>query len=393
MGLIRAVLGSGINAIHDMWEDFIYCDALDNDTLIKKGHAKHSGGASAFADDNVITEGSKIVVNNGQVMLVVENGRIIDFTCEPGGYEFSSKVAPSAFTGNFGQGIKVTFKQMVERFQWGGIKGSDQRAYFINAKEILNNKFGFGNVPYRDSEFNLTISLQGYGTFSYRIADPLIFYTNIAGNVKEVYTKDLLEPQIKAELQDALLPALGDMARSGLKYDELPGNVKTLTKILREKMEETWREKRGIEIVSMTLSNIHPDQASIDKISVLQESRAYSGNKAMLGARVGMAQANAMESAASNSAGAMTGFAGMSVAQGAGGVNVSDLLKDEPTQQQAQPSGGASWTCECGSVNTSKFCPSCGKQKPEMSFCPNCGYKLTNVSGPLKFCPNCGQKL
>ncbi len=389
MGLIRAVLSSGMNTIHDMWKDFIYCDALDNDTLIKKGHAKYSPGATVLADDNVITDGSKIVVNNGQVMLIVENGRIIDVTAEPGGYEYSSKIAPSVFEGSFGQGLKMSFKQMGERFQFGGVKGSDQRAYFINAKEILNNKFGFGNIPYRDSEFNLTISLQGYGTFSYRIADPLLFYSNLSGNVSEAFTKDLLEPQIKAELQDALLPALGDMAKSGLKYDELPGNAKTLTKILRERMQETWREKRGIEIVSLTLSNIRPDDLSVEKIRVLQESRAYSDNRAMLGARVGMAQANAMESAASNSAGAMTGFAGMNVAQNAGGVNVSDLLKDD-APKAAPSNGGATWTCECGSVNTSKFCPSCGKPKPAIQFCPNCGFKL---EGPAKFCPECGQKL
>ena len=391
MGLIRSIIGSGLSAIQDMWKEFIYCDSMDNDTLVQKGQSKGNHGAGEDYNENVITEGSKIAVNNGQVMLVVENGQIIDFTAEPGGYEFTSKTAPSAFEGNFGQGIKKTFNEMKSRFAWGGVKGVDQRAYFVNVKEIMNNKFGFGDVPYRDSEFNLTIHLQGYGVFSFKIVDPLIFYTNIAGNVEDCYTKDQLEEQIKSELQDALLPALGEMAKQGLKYDELPGNVKTLTNILKEKMTETWREKRGIEIVSMTLSNIHPDETSIAKISVLQESRAYSGNKAMLGARVGVAQANAMEIAASNTAGSMTGFAGMGIAQNAGGVNVSDLMSESaPAQPQPQKAPANAWTCECGSVNTGKFCPECGKPRPQAAFCPECGEQVTPGA---KFCPNCGHKL
>lgn len=394
MGLVKAFAGSAFSYIRDMWEDYIYCDALDNGTLIQKGHAKSSPGAGSRADDNVITQYSKIAVNAGQMLIIVEDGQIVDFTAEQGGYEYNFDTEPSAFCGTFGDALKTSFEQMRARFAFGGRAGKDQRAYFVNTKEILNNRFGFGNIPYRDSEFNLTITLQGFGTFAYKIVDPIIFYTNISGNVKDKYTKDILEPQIRAELQDAILPALGDLARTGIKYDELPSNAKELTNLLREKTYSQWRETRGIEIVSMALSNIIPDDESIDKIRDLQESRVYSGNKAMLGARVGAAQANAMESAAENSAGAVTGFMGMNMAQNAGGVNVVELMKDsEPKENFARQNSDDTWVCECGMTNTMKFCPKCGKIRPEMKKCPECGFVFPTELQSMKFCPSCGNKM
>lgn len=384
MGLIRALAGSAVSTIRDMWVDYIYCDSLGSDILVKKGVRKSSPGG-ARGDENLITEGSKIAVNPGQVLIVVEDGKIIDFTAEPGGYEFKSSAAPSAFVGNFGEFLKITFNEMSKRFAYGGIAGVDQRAYFINAKEIVNNKFGFGNVSFRDSEFNISISLQGFGMFSYKIANPLTFFTNLSGNVADSYTKESLEPQIKAELQDALLPALGALAKEGVHYDELPSNVKRITEVLRDKLDDTWYNKRGIEIVNLSLTNIKPDEKSVEQIRLLQEARAYSSNKAMLGARVGVAQANAMETAAGNAAGATAGFMGMQVAQNAGNVNVSELLKEEPSKKAE----GNSWVCECGTVNTSKFCGECGKPKP-LDKCPNCGASITPGK---KFCGDCGHKL
>lgn len=396
MGLIKAFTGSAFSYIGDMWEDYIYCDALDNDTLIQKGHAKSSLGAGSRADDNVITQYSKIAVNAGQMLIIVEDGRIIDFTAEQGGYEYNRNTEPSAFYGSFGEGLRTAFEQMGARFAYGGRAGKDQRAYFVNTKEIINNRFGFGNIPYRDSEFDLTISLQGFGTFSFEIVNPLRFYANISGNVSDRYSRSTLEPQIRAELQDALLPALGELARAGVRYDELPSNADRLTEQLREKTRVKWEETRGIEIVSMALSNIMPDEESIDKIRDLQESRVYSGNKAMLGARVGAAQANAMESAAENSAGAVTGFMGMGMAQNAGGVNVTELMKDIPNNQlnsaQGQ-NGGETWVCECGMTNAMRFCPNCGKAKPEKRKCPKCGYVFPASLHNMKFCPSCGNQM
>ncbi|MCR5767486.1 MAG: SPFH domain-containing protein [Lachnospiraceae bacterium] len=394
MGLIRAFTGAAFSQIGDMWQDYIYCDSMDNNTLVQKGHARRSGGAGSDANDNIITQGSRIAVNPGQMLIIVEDGRILDFTAEQGGYEYDLSTEPSVFCGEFGESLKASFEQMRARFVFGGIAGKDQRAYFINTKDILNNRFGFGNIPYRDSEFNLTITLKGYGTYVFRISDPITFFANVSGNVTEKYDKTLLESQIKSELQEAMLPTLGDLARSGVKYDEIPLNMKGLTDLLKEKINGLWNEKRGIELVSLALSNIIPDSESIDKIRNMQESRVYSGNKAMLGARVGAAQANAMESASENPGGAVNGFVGMNMAQAAGGVNVAELMRSEPepaTQQQSANSD--TWVCSCGMTNYMSFCPNCGKKKPEDKVCPKCGFVFPVELRAMRFCPNCGNEM
>ncbi len=391
MGLMKAFMGSAVSYINDLWEDYIYCDAMDENTLVKKGKKRKSPGAGEKANENVITEGSRIAVNAGQMLLVVENGQIIDFTAEPGGYEYRSKTEPSMFCGDFDEALKVTFHSLKGRFAFGGQAGNDQRVYFINTKEIMNNKFGFGNVPYRDSEFNMTILLQGFGVYSFVIADPLLFYNHISGNVADKYDKSSIAPQLKGELQNAILPVLGDMAERGIHYDKLPGQTEILVELLMEKLEDQWKKERGLEIKSMNFGNILPDEDSIEKIRQLQESRVYSDNKAMLGARYGAASANAMESAAENAAGAVTGFMGMNMAQSAGGVNVAELMKDAPVrQEQKTQQGPNAWTCSCGMVNNFNFCPNCGSKKPEKAVCASCGYEIPAEFAGMKFCPNCG---
>lgn len=393
MGLIRAFTGSVASYINDMWEDYIYCDSMDADTLVQKGHARRNGGAGDSAGDNVITEGSRIAVNAGQMLIVVENGQIVDFTAEQGGYEYRRDTSPSMFCGKFGDALKVSFWHMKERFAFGGQAANDQRVYFVNTKEILNNRFGFGNVPYRDREFDMTVLLQGYGTYSYEITDPIVFYTNVCGNVTEKYEKKSMDLQLKAEIQNGMLPVLGKLAGLGIHFDQLPMHTGELVEFLRENLCELWKQNRGIEMKSMAFSNILPDDESVDKIRQLQESRAYSGNQAMLGARVGAAQANAMESAAENSAGAVTGFMGMGMAQSAGGVNVAELMRNASARQEsdAQPSGDQ-WKCSCGMINTMQFCPKCGAAKPKKTVCKSCGYEIPAEISGLSFCPNCGQK-
>lgn len=396
MGLIKAFTSSAMSYIGDLWEDYIYCDSLDADTLVQKGRARKSAGAGKNASENIITEGSRIAVNAGQMLVVVENGRIIDFTAEQGGYEYKSNTSPSMFCGNFGDALKISFNQIGGRFAFGGQAGNDQRVYFINTKEILGNKFGFGNVPYRDSEFNMTILLQGFGAYSFEITDPIAFYTNVCGNVADKYMKSSMEPQLRTELQSALLPALGELAESGVHYDRLSGQTEKITALLKSRLSEKWKKDRGIEIKNLSFSTILPDDESVDKIRQLQESRAYSGNKAMLGARVGAAQATAMESAAENSAGAVTGFMGMSMAQSMGAVNVNELMKSEPVPSSAAsvsvPQAGETWVCSCGMENTMRFCPNCGSKKPDTNQCSNCGIEIPAQFAEMKFCPNCGKE-
>jgi len=396
MGLIKAFTGAAISYMNDLWEDYIYCDALDENTLMKKGHARRNPGAGGNANDNVITNGSRIAVNVGQMMLVVENGRIIDFTAEPGGYEYNSSTEPSCFCGEFEDVLKVSFENMKHRFAFGGIAGTDQRVYFINTKEIMNNRFGFGNVPYRDSEFDITIMLRGFGIYSYVIVDPILFYTNVCGNVKEQFVKTSIEPQLKTEIQNAFLPVFGQLSKAGVRYDSLSLHTDSMIDLLQEELRDKWKEDRGIEIRTMAFSNVLPDEASVDKIRELQESRVYSGNKAMLGARVGAAQANAMESAAENPSGAVNGFMGMGMAQQAGAVNVAELMKEAPVQEPREEPKPVpqenSWTCSCGMVNTMNFCPNCGNAKPKEIACPHCGMVIPEQFAGMKFCPNCGKE-
>lgn len=389
MGLIKAFAGSAVSYIGDLWEDYIYCDSMDENTLVMKGHARRSPGAGRNANDNVITEGSRIAVNAGQMLIIVENGRIIDFTAEQGGYEYRSKTSPTMFCGDFGDALKVSFREMSSRFAFGGQAANDQRAYFVNTKEIVGNKFGFGSVPFRDREFDMTILLQGFGVYSFKIVDPIVFYTNVCGNVSEKYVRSSIDPQLKAEIQNAILPVLGDLAEDGVHYDRLSGKSDRIAALMRIRLADIWKKDRGIEIKNMAFSNILPDDDSVEKIRQLQESRAYSANKAMLGARVGAAQANAMESAAENPAGAAMGFMGMGMAQNAGGVNVNELMREGTPNK---PDSADTWTCSCGMVNTMRFCPQCGAKKPEKIVCKSCGFEIPAQFVNMRFCPNCGKE-
>lgn len=392
MGLIKALVGTAYSGISDVWEDYIYCDSLDGNTLVKKGHAKASGGAGNSANDNVITEGSRIAVNAGQMLIVVENGNIIDFTAEQGAYEYKSDAEPSLFCGEFSENLKVTFENLKNRFAYGGQASNDQRVYFVNIKEIMNNRFGFGNVPYRDSEFDLTILMQGFGVYSFKITDPLIFYTNVCGNVTEMFSKQAIETQLKAEIQNAMLPVLGQMANEGIHYDQMSLNTERIIELLQKQLSSTWKQERGIEIHTIAFSNILPDDESMDKIRELQESRVYSGNKAMLGARVGAAQANAMEKAAENTSGAVNGFMGMNMAGQTGGVNVAELMQNERREMSAGNMENSSWTCSCGMINQMGFCPKCGSKRPEQRVCPACQFDIPAEMGKINFCPKCGHK-
>ncbi len=391
MGLIKALFGAAFSTVADTWQDYIYCDSLGNNVLVKKGQRKAQPGAVKWGNENVITEGSCIAVNEGQFLILVENGKVIDYTAEPGGYIFNSSAEPSFFGGTLGEGLRESVHTFANRFAHGGIASNDQRAYFINMKEILNNKFGFGKVPFRDNEFNITILLQGYGVYSYRITDPIRFFYNVAGNVPDEYTAENMSAQLRAELQGCLLPAVGRLSGAVKSYDQIVLHSGELVSELNDELSGQWQVNRGIVVSNIAFTSILPDADSVDKIRDLQESRVYSENQPMLGARVGAAQANAMESAAVNPNGPVSGFMGMNMAAATGAVNAENLLNK---QAQAADSSD-SWTCECGAVNTRKFCPECGQKRPEKPscICKACGADFSGIGRRLKFCPECGQPM
>ena len=351
MGLIKAAFSSIGTVLADQWKEYIYCDALDGDTLMAKGEVRiNKGSSNTKRSDNIITNGSKIAVNEGQCMLIVENGKIVDFTTEAGAYTYDTGTEPSLFDSGF-SGLKESFAKVGKRFTFGGQPENDQRVYFINTKEIMNNKIGIGDVPFRDSEFNFTIKIQGYGTYSYRITNPVMFYTNVCANVADV-------------------------------YDQLPLYTKEIANELNTELTADWNELRGISIVSVAFASITVDGESAEKISRMQEARAFS-DPSLLGARLGTAQANAMESAAKNTNGAVNAFMGMGMAQNAGGANVQDLMKMGQSQQNTQNNTPTPWTCSCGQTNNGNFCSNCGKAR---SWTCECGSENTG-----NFCSNCGK--
>lgn len=394
MGLIKAGLGALNSTLADQWKEYIYCDAMDADTLLAKGKARiGSRSSNTKRDENIITNGSKIAVNEGQFMMIVENGKVVDFSGEAGAFIYQSDTEPSLFEGGW-KGLKESFKKVGKRFTYGGQPENDQRVYFVNTKEIMDNKVGIGDVPFRDSEFGFTMMIKGYGTYSYRITDPIMFYTNVCANVSDSFQRSAIDGQLKTEVQQSLQPALGKIALKGIPYDQLPLFTKEIADQVNEELTEDWVQLRGISLVSVALASITPDEESAKKIAQFQESRVYT-NPAMMGARLGGAQATAMEKAAENDAGAMTGFFGMGMAQNTGGMKANELFQMAADQSAKAPSGkpeeGQEWVCSCGTKNPfqSKFCSQCGTKRPqpEKWICPNCS---TENEG--KFCTECGTK-
>ena len=435
MGLIKAGIGALGGTLADQWKEFFYCDALDNNVLVKKGQKRTSSRSSnTKGEDNIISNGSGIAVADGQCMIIVEQGKIVEVCAEPGEFTYDSSTEPSIFAGSFGESLKNTFKTIGKRFTYGGDTGKDQRVYYFNTKEILGNKFGTPNpimfdVVNKEIGMRRTVQVRCNGIYSYTLSDPLLFYTKVCGNVEYEYTRDQIDEQLKTEFIDALQPALGAMSELGLRPAQLPAKAKELKDAMNEALKTDWAENRGISVGSIALNPITLTEEDMKKINQMEDAATLGQNPFMMAGRMTDASANAMEAAASNEAGAMTGFMGFGMAanaMGGGGFNAAQQFygmgaqqpaaqqaQQQPTQQQATngwkcvcgatatgkfcPECGAKkpendgWKCVCGAVNTGKFCQECGAKKP-VSACGKCGYKFQDGETP-KFCPECGEKL
>lgn len=402
MGLIKAAWSAAGGALADQWKEYFYCDAMDADVLVVKGSKRVSGRSSnKKGEDNVITDGSHIAVANGQCMIIVEEGKVIDACAEPGAYAYDTGTSPSAFGGSFVEGLKGVAKEAWRRFEFGGGAGRDQRIYYVNIKEIPGNKYGTPNpVPFRVVDRNIgldvDISVRCNGEYSYRIVNPMVFYANVCGNVGYVYTRDQIDSMLKSELLTALQPAFARISEMGIRYSALPGHTMELSDALNEVLSKKWTELRGIMIYSLGVNSVTASKEDEDMIKQLQKS-AVMRDPNMAAATLAGAQADAMRMAAGNTGGAMSGFMGMGMAQQAGGANLQNLYamgQQQSASVQAQapaPEGEAgSWTCACGaSGNTGKFCVECGAPRPSQAMgwtCPSCG---TVNKG--KFCSECGK--
>ncbi len=400
MGLIKAGLGALGGVLADQWKEFFYCDALDMDTLVVKGEKRISGRSSnTKGSDNVISNGSGIAVADGQCMIIVEQGKVVEVCAEPGEYTYDTSTEPSIFAGPFGESLKNTFKAIGKRFTYGGDTGKDQRVYYFNTKEIMDNKFGTPSpiifeVTNKQIGFSRTVNVRCNGVYSYVISDPLLFYTKVCGNVEQAFTRDQIDAQMKTEFVSALQPAFGALAEMELRPAQLPAKVNELKAAMNEALKFEWVESRGISVEKIALNPITLADEDMKKIQEMEDSVAYGSNAAMMAGRMTTATANAMETAAGNNAGAMTGFMGMNMAGGAmgGGFNAAQQLygmgQQQQAQQQAAPTADG-WKCACGTTATGKFCPECGAKKPEAPVGWTCACGATNTG---KFCSECGAK-
>ena len=395
MGLIKAGIGALGGTLADQWKEFFYCDALDKDVLVVKGQKRTSSRSSnTRGNDNIISNGSGIAVADGQCMIIVEQGKIVEVCAEPGEYTYDTSTEPSIFAGSLGNSIKETFKVIGKRFNFGGDTAKDQRVYYFNTKEIVDNKFGTQNpIPFRvvDSKIGLDIdvSVRCSGIYSYKIANPLLFYTNVCGNVEDEYRKETIDSQLKTEFVSALQPGFGKLSDLELRPNQIAAHTTELESAMNEALTEKWGRLRGLEIVSIALNPVTLTEEDQELIKQFQKGAAMRDPN-MAGAQIASATADAMRTASGNEGGAMNGFIGMGMAMNQGGGQAANLFAMGQQQQQQQPAQqtAGTWKCECGAENNGNFCTNCGKPRPQSDkwFCSECG---TENHG--KFCTNCGK--
>ena len=427
MGLIAAAVGSAGGVLADQWKEWFYCDSMDTDVLVTKGQKKTNNRSSnTKASDNIITSGSVIVVNEGQAMAIVDQGRVVEFSAEPGEFTYDASTEPTIFNGSLGTSIIDSFKKFGTRFTFGGDTAHDQRVYYFNIKEIVGNKYGTPSpVPFRVVDANIGLdmdtSVRCNGEYSYKMVDPILFYTNVVGNVEGDYTRDKIESQLKTELLTALQPSFAKISAMGVRYSAIPAHTEELATILNEQLSAKWSQLRGIEIVSFGVNSIVLSEEDQKRISDLQAA-ATQRDPNMRMAVANNAAADAMRTAAGNEAGAMQGFMGMGMAGmmgqqtvNSGGVAATQVPQYEnqyavaagggfaaqqpaaaaqPAVQPAAAPAAEGWTCSCGAVNTGKFCQECGQPQPEPAPAPaedgwTCSCGAVNQG---KFCQECGAK-
>ncbi len=436
MGLIKALASATGSVLADQWKEYFYCDALETDVLAVKGKKRVSGGSSnTKGSDNIITNGSAIAVADGQCMIIVEQGKVAEICAEPGVFTYDNSTEPSIFSGGLGKGIIESFKNLGKRFTYGGQPANDQRVYYFNTKEIVGNKYGTPQpVPFRvvdeRAAIDMDIAISCFGEYSYKLIDPILFYTNVCGNVEDDYTRDKIDSQMKSELLTKLGPTFAEISGMGIRYSSLMAHQTEMADILKKQLSEDWQNRRGIEIVAFGISSLKANEEDEKIIKSMQRDAAYMDPTRGAAATIG-ARTDAMRDAANNEgAGAAMAFMGMNMAQGMG-ADVQNLYAQGQAmqaQQQNMSGGGANpqqaggwncpnckkivfgkfctecgtkkpddapdgWTCTCGAVNKGKFCSECGAPKPAGApqyRCDKCGWEPEDPTNPPKFCPECG---
>lgn len=424
MGLIKAALGSVGGILSDQWREYFYCDSMDAGVLVSKGSKRTSGRSSnTRGSDNVISNGAVIAVNEGQCMMIVEQGQIVEFAAEAGEFTWNASTESSIFYGGLGNGLKGSWENLKRRFTFGADTAKDQRVYFFNIKEIVGNKYGTPSpIPFRVVDANIgldmDVSIRCNGEYSYRISNPMLFYKNVCGNVTQDYTRSQMDSQLKSEFLTALQPAFAQISAMGIRYSALPGHTMEIAQAMNQVLSAKWSGLRGISVVSVGVNSVTASAEDEAAMKELQKSAVFR-NANMAAAHMVQAQAEAMKTAAANENGAMMGFMGMNMAQAAGGFHANALFQMGQQQNASAPAAAPAngwkcrcgtvntgkfctecgspqgWTCSCGSVNKGKFCPECGAKKPEaepLYACDKCGWEPEDPQNPPKFCPECGDR-
>lgn len=427
MGLIRAFGSAASGELADQYLEYFVCDSLSEDILVARGVRKDSGRSTNKGNPEVISNGSGVVVSDGQCALIVAQGAIAEVCAEPGVYTYDASTESSIFSGGLGKGIKESFKQFGRRFAHGGEVPTDQRIYYVNIKEIMNNKFGTTNpLPFRviDARTNIDfdISMRCHGTYTFKIDDPVLFYKSISGNMTTAYKRSQIIDQLRSELLNGLIPAFTAVGAKGVRYSEIALHANDVRDEANASLADTWGKNRGITLVSLAFNSIDIPPEDLEAIKDIQKTAVYT-NQSMLGAKLALEQTEAMKAAASNtSAGPMMAFAGLNmtgmtrpnsdysdmISNGPGippvaasqnnvpqqSAPAADVQSAAPQQSGAQPTAAnadsGTWKCACGAENTGKFCKECGQPKPAAPDgweCPSC--KTINKG---KFCVECGAK-
>lgn len=428
MGLIKAAMGAIGGELADSWLDYIQAAEMGPTTIMCRGvQVSNKRSSNKKGNENVISNGSKIMVGPNQMMFLVEDGKIIDYTAEPGGYEVYMSSAPSLFNGQFKDTLKDTFN----RFKFGGQPSSAQKVYFVNLSEIRGIKFGTRNaVQYFDNFYNAELFLRCHGTYSIKISDPLKFYMECTCREKEIVNFEDISEQFNAEFLNALSSSMNQMSVDGIRISSVTSQGMKLAKYMSDVLDEDWKNVRGVEIASVGIASISYDEESKKLINMRNQGAMLSDPTVREGYVQG-AVARGLEAAGSNSAGAGQAFMAMGMGmQGAGGfmnsasaTNAQQMQMQQQQammQQQAAAAANANnanaWTCSCGNQNTGNFCTNCGGKKPAPAgswtcscgtvntgnFCNNCGSKKPAADGSWtcscgtvnkgNFCTNCGNK-
>ena len=394
MGIIKATMSAVGGGLADQWLEVLEADDMGGTTLFTKGvkvRKNDKRNSNKKGTEDYISNGSIIHVYPNQFMMLVDGGKIVDFTAEEGYYKVDYSSAPSLFAGGFGASIKESFS----RVKFGGVPSASQKVYFVNLQEIKGIKFGTRNpINYFDSFYNAELFLRAHGTYSIKITDPIKFYTEVVPKNTDKVDITAINEQYLNEFLEALGAAINSMSADGIRISYVVSKSRELSRYMQTELDADWKELRGMEVLSVGLGGLSYDDKSREMIDMRNQG-AMLGDAAIREGYVQGAVARGMEAAGSNANGAAQAFMGMGMGMNAGGgfmgaasaSNQAQMERDRQAAPAAPAGTAGGWTCACGQVNTGKFCSECGAQKPAPSgsWTCTCGASCTG-----KFCPECG---